>query len=62
MIPVARTDPLQCRTCGGVHELATRSLEVGLVRLAVHGEAGFRAEERLVLHAHDVLAGDDHVR
>jgi hypothetical protein len=42
MIPAARTDPWQCRSCGAVHELATRSLEVGLVRLAVRGEQNFR--------------------
>ena len=42
MIPAARTDPWRCLGCGAVHELATRSLEVGLVRLAVHGEQNFR--------------------
>jgi hypothetical protein len=42
MIPAARTDPWRCLGCGAVHELATRSLEVGLVRLAVHGEQDFR--------------------
>jgi hypothetical protein len=42
MIPAARSDPWSCRDCGAVYELATRSLEVGLVRLAVDGEAGFR--------------------
>jgi hypothetical protein len=57
MIPVARTDPWQCRTCGGVHELATRSLEVGLVRLAVHGEAGFRlGSEGIETHVAPLLA------
>ncbi len=42
MIPAARSDPWRCRECGAVYELATRSLEVGLVRLAVDGEDGFR--------------------
>jgi hypothetical protein len=42
MIPAARTDPWRCSGCGVVHELATRSLEVGLVRLAVRGEQNFR--------------------
>jgi hypothetical protein len=42
MIPATRTDPWRCRTCGAIHELATRSLEVGLVRLAVRGEQNFR--------------------
>jgi len=42
MIPAARTDPWRCSGCGAVHELATRSLEVGLVRLAVRGEQNFR--------------------
>jgi hypothetical protein len=42
MIPAARTDPWRCRACGACYELATRSLEVGLVRLAVAGEDGFR--------------------
>jgi len=46
MIPAARTDPWQCRTCGAMHELATRSLEVGLVRLAVRGEQNFRLGSR----------------
>jgi hypothetical protein len=42
MIPAARSDVWPCRRCGTPHELATRSLEVGLVRLATHGEDGFR--------------------
>jgi hypothetical protein len=42
MIPAARSDVWSCRRCGEPHELATRSLEVGLVRLATHGEEGFR--------------------
>ncbi len=42
MIPASRSDPWRCRECGLPHELALRSLEVGLVRLATRGEAGFR--------------------
>lgn len=42
MIPAARSDVWPCRRCGVPHELATRSLEVGLVRLATRGEEGFR--------------------
>jgi len=42
MIPAARSDVWACRRCGAPHELALRSLEVGLVRLAIHGEEGFR--------------------
>jgi hypothetical protein len=42
MIPAARSDLWTCRRCGVPHELATRSLEVGLVRLATRGEDGFR--------------------
>jgi hypothetical protein len=42
MIPASRSDPWRCRECGRAYELALRSLEVGLVRLATHGEAGFR--------------------
>jgi hypothetical protein len=42
MIPASRSDPWRCRDCGVAYELALRSLEVGLVRLATHGEAGFR--------------------
>ncbi len=42
MIPAARQDVWTCRSCGTPHELAARSLEVGLVRLAVCGEGGFR--------------------
>lgn len=37
-------------------------VQVDAAVLARHGEAGLRAEERLVLHAEDVLAGDDHIR
>jgi hypothetical protein len=42
MIPAARHDVWTCAACGTPHELGARSLEVGLVRLAVHGEDGFR--------------------
>jgi hypothetical protein len=42
MIPASRSDPWRCRECGLAYELVLRSLEVGLVRLATHGEAGFR--------------------
>lgn len=42
MIPAARQDVWTCASCGAAHELAARSLEVGLVRLAAHGEEGFR--------------------
>ncbi len=42
MIPAARSDLWWCGRCGTPHELATRSLEVGLVRLAVAGEEGFQ--------------------
>lgn len=42
MIPAARSDPWHCRECGAVYELAARSLEVGLVRLAIEGEGAFR--------------------
>ncbi len=42
MIPAARHDVWTCAACGTAHELAARSLEVGLVRLALHGADGFR--------------------
>jgi hypothetical protein len=42
MIPAARSDVWSCRRCGTPHELAPRSLEVGLVRLATRGEDGFQ--------------------
>jgi hypothetical protein len=42
MIPASRSDPWRCGDCGLPYELALRSLEVGLVRLATRGEAGFR--------------------
>jgi hypothetical protein len=41
VIPAARHDVWTCAACGTPHELAGRSLEVGLVRLALHGEDGF---------------------
>ncbi len=57
MIPAARSDPWRCRACGTVHELATRSLEVGLVRLAVDGEAGFRlGSDGIESHIEPLLA------
>ena len=37
-----RSDPWHCEACGGRADLADRSLEVGLVRLAVHGDDGFQ--------------------
>jgi hypothetical protein len=42
MIPASRSDPWRCGECGLPYELALRSLEVGLVRLATRGESGFR--------------------
>ena len=36
-----RSDPWHCEPCGGRADLADRSLEVGLVRLAARGDAGF---------------------
>jgi hypothetical protein len=57
MIPAARSDPWSCRDCGAVYELATRSLEVGLVRLAVDGEAGFRlGSDGIESHVEPLLA------
>jgi hypothetical protein len=57
MIPAARSDLWQCRECGAVHELATRSLEVGLVRLAVEGEDGFRlGSDGIEAHVGPLLA------
>jgi hypothetical protein len=38
----ARTDNWHCGSCGGTADLAALSAEVGLVRLAAHGEDGFR--------------------
>jgi hypothetical protein len=57
MIPAARSDPWRCRECGTVHELATRSLEVGLVRLALEGEDGFQlGSEGIEAHIEALLA------
>lgn len=57
MIPAARSDPWRCDSCGAVYELATRSLEVGLVRLAVDGEGGFRlGSEGIETHVEPLLA------
>jgi hypothetical protein len=57
MIPAARSDPWRCRECGTFHELATRSLEVGLVRLAVEGEDGFQlGSEGIEAHVEPLLA------
>jgi hypothetical protein len=57
MIPAARSDVWRCRDCGAGYELATRSLEVGLVRLAVDGEGGFRlGSEGIESHLEPLLA------
>ena len=57
MIPPARSDLWRCRDCGTAYELATRSLEVGLVRLAVAGEAGFRlGSDGIESHVEPLLA------
>ncbi len=57
MIPAARSDPWRCRECGTVYELANRSLEVGLVRLAVDGEARFRlGSDGIDAHVEPLLA------
>jgi hypothetical protein len=57
MIPAARSDPWRCRGCGAAYELATRSLEVGLVRLAVEGEEGFRlGSDGIAAHVEPLLA------
>jgi hypothetical protein len=57
MIPAARSDPWRCRDCGRAYELAPRSLEVGLVRLAVAGEDGFRlGSEGIESHVEPLLA------
>ena len=37
----SRTDPWHCAACGARADLAPRSAEVALVRLALHGEDGF---------------------
>ena len=60
MIPAARSDLWSCRDCGTTYELATRSLEVGLVRLAVDGEAGFRlGSDGIEPHIEPLLAPCD---
>ena len=57
MIPAARSDLWSCRDCGTAYELAARSLEVGLVRLAVDGEAGFRlGSDGIESHIEPLLA------
>lgn len=57
MIPAARSDPWHCRACGAASELATRSLEVGLVRLALDGEEGFRlGSDGIEAHLEPLLA------
>jgi hypothetical protein len=57
MIPAARSDPWCCRDCGAAYELATRSLEVGLVRLAVEGDDGFRlGSDGIEVHLEPLLA------
>ena len=40
-ITTARTDPWHCDRCGAAADLATQSAEIGLVRLAGHGDEGF---------------------
>jgi hypothetical protein len=42
----SRTDPWHCSGCGAPADLAPRSAEVALVRLAVHGEDGFELGSR----------------
>ena len=34
-------DPWHCEACGAAYDMASRTLEVGLVRLALHGADGF---------------------
>ncbi len=41
-ITTARTDPWHCSDCGAAADLAPLSAEIGLVRLADHGAAGFQ--------------------
>jgi hypothetical protein len=36
------SDPWSCGTCGATADLASASVEVGLIRLATHGAKGFR--------------------
>ncbi len=35
-------DPWHCEACGAAYDMASRTLEVGLVRLALHGADGFK--------------------
>jgi hypothetical protein len=35
-------DPWHCEDCGAAYDMALRTLEVGLVRLAIHGADGFK--------------------
>jgi hypothetical protein len=35
-------DPWRCEACGAAFDMASRTLEVGLVRLALHGSDGFK--------------------
>lgn len=63
-----QADLLQRQVEDGRHLLAVHvqplggDVQVDAAVLGGHREAGLRAEERLVLHADLVLAGDDHVR
>lgn len=36
------SDPWHCEACGAAYDMASRTLEVGLVRLALNGTDGFR--------------------
>lgn len=36
------SDPWHCEACGAPFDMASRTLEVGLVRLALHGSDGFK--------------------
>ena len=36
------SDPWSCGACGATADLATASVQVGLIRLAAHGASGFR--------------------
>ena len=35
-------DPWHCEACGAAYDMASRTLEVGLVRLALRGTDGFK--------------------
>ena len=37
-----RADPWHCEACGAAYDMASRTLEVGLVRLALRGTDGFK--------------------